>query len=276
MDKPIGHIVTWRVPQKVALDALRISMQEAGIDEKLAGDLHPRHALARALREIAREQPRVVRRFKNGEEGVLKFQLTREYLEEQGIEYRREAVLRLQDGQVTGDEPVIVERARDLLTAHLAQRLTSDLTRLVQRVVSAAGTDLIPVREQGGAYFVPEGHAVVLQLAALLEKIGGKLSMFSVTLGHGTEQSVAETVTDYLLGQIDELREAMKDVTSDSRSDVKARRLARVGELKQRLATYGTLLAGYAERVGQEVSKIETEVLAVLTKQAVTAEELGL
>lgn len=262
--QPLGHIITWKVPAKVALDALHSAMQDAGIPEELAGDLHPSHALSRALREIAREQPRVVRRLPKVEDGSSRFQLTREYLEEQGIGYEREAVLTLVDGRVSGDNAEIVSKASDLLTEHLGQRLTSDLTRLVQRVVTKAGTDLIPVREQGGAYFVPAGHAVVVQLAILLEKVGGQLKTFAVTLGHGTEQSVAETVTEYLLGQIGELREAMRGVTSESRKDAKQKRLARVGELKQRLESYQSLMAGYADRVGQEVQKVENEVLAAI------------
>jgi hypothetical protein len=273
MEKPLGHIITWRVPTRVALDTLRTAMQDAGIDDALAGELHPSHALSRALRELAREQPRVVKRLPKDDAGLTRFQLTREYLEEQGVSYEREAVLTLTEGRVSGDNAEIVSKASDLLSEHLATRLTSDLTRLVQRIVSNAGTDLIPVREQGGAYFVPEGHAVVAQLAALLERIDGRLKVFAVTLGHGTDQSVAETVTEYLLGQIDELRKAMDGITSESRRDAREKRLARVGELKQRLQSYQTLLAGYAGRVQEEVTKVENEVLAVLLGVG-TAEEV--
>ncbi len=269
--QPIGHIITWRVPARIPLDSLRSAMAEAGIPEDLAGDLHPRHALARALREMAQGKPRIVCRLPADAQDRPRMQLTREYLSGIGMEFERESVLTLDGTVVRGDVAEIATEARRLLLEHIDTRMTNDLTRLVQRVVSEAGTDLIPVREQGGAYFVPAGAAVVAQLAILLERIGGKLQMFAVTIGHGSDESIANTLADYLINQIGEFRTSIKDLGEDSRSDVRTRRIERIGSLKQRLGSYRTLLAASAERVAQVLSEAEGELLAKIGEQTALA-----
>jgi hypothetical protein len=268
MQSPIGHIITWRVPTRVPLDSLRAAMAEAGIPEALAGDLHPRHALARALREMAHGQPRIVRRLPTDDQDRPRMQLTREYLTKLGLDYQRECVLTLDGGVVRGDDAAIVTEAQRLLREHIETRMTHDLTRLVQRVVSEAGTDLIPVREAGGAYFVPAGAGVVAQLAVLLERIGGKLCLFAVTLGHGTEESIANTLADYLIGQIGEFRESIKGLGEDTRADVRTRRLERIAGLKQRLSSYRTLLGAIADRVAGVLREAEGDLLAKIGESA--------
>lgn len=260
--QPIGHIITWRVPARVSLDSLRAAMSEAGIPEALAGDLHPRHALARALREMAQGQPRIVRRLPADDQDRPRMQLTREYLSGVGLAYERESVLTLDGGVVRGDHAGIATEAQRLLQEHIDTRLTNDLTRLVQRVVEEAGTDLVPVREQGGAYFVPAGAAVVAKLAILLERIAGKLSTFAVTIGHGTDQSIADTLADYLISQIGEFRKSIEGLGEDARSDVRTRRIERIATLRQRLDGYRTLLAASADRVAGVLSEAEGALLA--------------
>jgi hypothetical protein len=266
--QPIGHIITWRVPARVTLDSLRAAMSEAGIPEELAGDLHPRHALARALHEMAHGQPRIVRRLPADDQDQPRMQLTREYLSKVGLEYQRECVLTLVGSVVRGDDAAIAVEAQRLLEEHIGTRLTSDLTRLVQRVVEDSGTDLIPVREQGGAYFVPAGAAVVAKLAILLERIAGRISMFAVTIGHGSDESIANTLADYLINQIGEFRTSIEGLGEDARSDVRARRIERIGALRMRLDSYRTLLAASADRVANVLREAEGDLLARIGEQA--------
>jgi hypothetical protein len=128
----------------------------------------------------------------------------------------------------------------------------------------------VPVREQGGTYFVPANHDVVARLRLLLEGIGGRLNTFAVTLGHGTDDSIADTLADYLLGQIKELKDSVSDLTPDARADVRQRRMQRAGELRQRLDSYKTLLAASAERVSNELERVDAQLVAAVA-QAVGA-----
>lgn len=278
---PAGHIVAWKVPSSVPVDSLTKAMQAAAIPAELLGDLQPRHALARAMRDMVKSSPRIARRLPKDDLGHPRMQITVESLKGERLEYTREAIVTLMDtGTVAVSDTTASATAADnaalagevdrLLGEHLAQRLTNDLTRLVQRVVNQAGADLVPVREQGGAYFVPHGHDVVDRLRTLLEGIGGRLNTFAVTLGHGSEDSIADTLADYLLGQIKELKDSVNDLTPETRADVRQRRMQRAGELRQRLDAYRSLLSASAERVGNELERVDNALISAVA-QAVGA-----
>lgn len=275
MSTPAGHIVAWKVPSCVPVASLEAAMTTASIPLDLLGDLQPRHALARAMRDVVKSQPRLARRLPKDDLGHLRVQLTTEFLKDAGLEYKREAVITLMDtGNVavgdfdgtSADAAKLAGEVDTLLGEHMAQRLTSDLTRLVQRIVDAAGADLVPVREQGGAYFVPANHDLVARLRLLLEGIGGRLNTFAVTLGHGTDDSIADTLADYLLGQIKELKESVSELGPDTRADVRNRRMARAGELRQRLDSYRVLLSASADRVGTELERVDTQLVAAVAE----------
>jgi hypothetical protein len=271
---PAGHIITWKVPSSVPVASLTAAMAAAHIPAELAGDLQPRHALSRAMRDLVKNQPRIARRLPKDDFGRPRMQITLEHLNGERLEYSREAIVTLMDdGRVvvsdaanTADCAALGTEVDRLLGEHLAKRLTNDLTRLVQRVVDQAGADLVPVREQGGAYFVPQGHDVVERLRILIEGIGGRLNTFAVTLGHGSEESIADTLAEYLLGQIKELKDSVADIGPGSRADVRNRRIQRAGELRQRLDSYRSLLAASADRVTTELERVDAQLMAAVAE----------
>ncbi len=267
-DGQLGTIVSWRVPNQVALDVLRTALRDAGLDETLAGDMRPQNALRRALGEM--KAGRVIRKLRrDGDE--LYFQLTKEHLDSQEITYNKEAEVHLNcdTGAVNGDDYEITAEARRLLAAHLDKRLTSDLTRLVQRVFDARRADLIPIREAGGAYFVPDMHTdLVEKVRTLLTEIKGKLRSFSVRLGsEDTKESVADSMSEYLISEIEDLEERCKEITAESRSDVVSRRLEEFGDKRKKLELYRGLLMGYADAIQEKFDSTERAILMKLTKQ---------
>lgn len=248
----IGTIVTWRTPSRVSLYALRNALEAAGVNAEEAGDLRPAHALARALRDL--EGRRIVRRLAKSETGLARFQLTAEVEASGVLYYDREAILELHaDGRITADrasDPMadaLVARATLLLQDALGTRLTSDLTRLMQRLVARAGTDLIPIREQGGAYFVPATrNDVVATLRTVLDMIGGQLRTWNVTIGHGTDTSVSDTVADYLAGLVNDWRESVAPLDEEAKASVRRRREEALAGIRARIDSYDHLLT--AER----------------------------
>jgi len=261
----LGTIVSWRVPKEVPIQSLRDALRTAGLDEALAGDMEPRNALRRALRDM--KEGRVIRKLRQDGD-CLYFQFTREFLDEREIRYAKEAELCLHEptGVVDCTEAEIEQTATKLLAEHIAKRLTSDLTRLVQRLYEARGADLIPIRPQGGAYFVPEMHAdLVRSTKVLLDAIGGKLHPWAVRLGCGdTAASVADVMAEYLTELITEFRASCEDVDGGSRKDVQLRRQERIGELRQKLELYKSLLGAFAEKIGGVINKAEEELLKKL------------
>lgn len=270
----LGWIVSWSVPKQIALDDLRNALATAGLDPSLAADMRNEHALRRGLREM--QDDRVIRKLRR-EEGKVFFQFTREFLDAREITYQREAELCLDTATavVTADDAAIAQQARDLLSQHLSKRLTSDLTRLVQRVYESAKADLIPIREQGFAYFVPSHHDDLVEKSRnLLTAIGGKLRSFAVRLGSDeTSASVAESMADYFGDLLKEFRETCVGLSEDTRVDVRARRMESIGELRAKLECYRGLLSGMAEQIDGEITEAEAALLRALATPGVNTPE---
>lgn len=245
----IGHVVTWRTPSRVTLESLRAALIAANVSPDEAGDLHPRHALARALRGL--EGRRIVRRLAGRDGQVVRFQLTAEVESGGMLYYDPEAVLSLDaHGVVTPDRESagpLADRAAGLLADELATRITSDLTRLMQRLVARAGTDLIPIREQGGAYFVPATRGDVVEtLRTVLDCIGGQLRTWNVTLGHGSDTSISDTVAEYLTGLVADWRESVAPLDEEAKASVRRRREDALTGIRSRVASYAHLLTSEA------------------------------
>lgn len=267
MNTPIGFIISWRLPAIIALADLRAGITKAGLDAlELAPDLQPRSLVSRSAGFIAKtastkDQKRLAR-----PTGTKARQITLEEAIGSTLSYTREAGIEYDDatGKLAGDgvgQAVLDDAAKEVT----GTRTASDVTRVVQHIVESAGVDLIPVREQGGAYFVPQGAGVIGRVATVLEAIGGSLSRFACTIGHGSDESVANTITDYMLKQISELQESVDELNETGiRSDVKSRRLTRVAELKDRIGAYATLVNTQGSKLTEALDRAEASLLAKL------------
>jgi hypothetical protein len=269
-DGQLGQIVTWRVPAQVSIDTLRAAITAAGLDSDMAGDLHPQHVLSRALRDM--KAGRVIAKLQRIDDDHVRFQITRQHVDAAGASYQREAMVTMNTTTraVSADDADIERQARALVDEHTAKRLTNDVSRLIQRIYDAQRADLIAIREQGGAYFVPDEHrALVDATRTLLGAIGGKLQSFAVRLGcSDTAESVASALADHLTGMVDELREQCAGLTTDARADVINRRTARIAELRRRLENYSGLLGAYTGSISTAIADTERELLAKIASPA--------
>lgn len=263
----LGQIVSWEVPSEVSLPKLRSALAKAGLGQELAADMAPRNALSRALREM--KAGRVIRKLRV-EGDVLWFQFTAEHLSQREVTYNKEAelALNMQTSRVTSTVPELAREAQQLLLQHMQKRLTSDLTRLVQRIFDSRRADLIPIRQQGGAYFVPDMHKEIVEKArTLLREIGGSLRTFSVRLGSGdTNAAVADSLFDYMKGMLKEYRESLEGVTKETRKDVVDRRMKEHQEILRKVECYKTLLGGLAEKLTTEAAEGKKVLMEHLTR----------
>lgn len=267
MNTPIGFIISWRVPNVITLNALRGGLGNAGLDLDLAPDLRPASLVARSATFIAKttsgkDMKKLARKVSHTAR-----QITREDADATGLTYAREAGIQFDDatGKLACDEPTIAATLDDTQQHITETRTASDVTRIIQRIVESAGVDLIPVREQGGAYFVPQGAGVIGQVATVLDAIGGDLSSFACTLGHGSDESVANVITDYMLKQIGELQASVNELNEAGiRSDVKSRRLTRVAELRERIGAYASLVTTQGSKLTDALDIAEASLLAKL------------
>lgn len=267
----LGQVISWRVPSEVRIETLREAMDASGFPPEMLRDMSHEQALRRGLREM--RDGRVIRKFHVDERGNVHFQLTLETASALGVEYRPETQLELErsSGLVFGPDPEVVRVATALLVEHLGKRLTPDLSRLIQRIFERFDGDLIPIREAGGAYFVPDRlSGLVVQVRDLLSKIGGGLRSFSVRLGcDDTAGSVADSLSEYLTGLVGEFRESCAALHSRSRRDAVVNREERIWAIRQKLEGYRDLLGAYSDGIARQIEMADREMLERLSLELV-------
>lgn len=272
---PAGFIVSWHVPSVVNVNDLRTGVALTGRNSmEFVPDLKPASLVSRSAGFLARalatkDTRRLARKVEH-----TKRQITAEHVDASGLTYSRDAAIEYDEttGKLKSD--VFSTSNLDPIAREIdSTRKAGDVTRVVQRIVEEAGSDLIPVRENGGAYFIPAGHRIIDDVRTVLEAVGGSMMQFACTIGHGadadrTGQSVATVITDYLLKNIEELRTAVEELGERHiRSDVRRNRLTRVSELRDRLHAYASLIGASGERIEQELARAEEVFLAKLAKQ---------
>ena len=258
----LGTIVTWRVPTQVPFTTVRTALTEAGLDPDMMKELAPYYALCRALNEM--KKGRVIRKLRKDDNKVF-FQLTREHLDPMEATYRRETELSIdtQTGVIGCSKERIRNKARELLEEHQANRTASDITYLLFRIYKTHAADLIAIREQGGAYFVPNEYSeLVRQTRVLLDGIGGKLRTFDIRLGSDdTAESVAESMSEYFEGLVEQFKETCENITAETGTVVQTRRWDEVAALKMKMELYKGLLSGYADHIGDVIGDAEKELM---------------
>jgi hypothetical protein len=273
---PVGYILSWRVPSVVSLSALRHGVAEIGLDPfALVPDLDAGSQVARTAGKVARSMSRKDSKRLARKVEYEKRQITAESNTGEALHYSRDFAVEFD--KTTGE--VVTSLGESLATVQqevLMTRRAMDVTRVVQRVIESAGSDLMPVREQGGAYFVPAGHEVIDKVERVVEGVGGRLSRFACTIGHqdvrkpgrkadATGESVANTIADYLLAQIGDLNKAVAELKeSGTRSDARRNRLTTVATLKDRLQNYAGLLGAQSSIIGQALGQAEEALLSKL------------
>lgn len=271
MDTPIGFIVSWQVPAVVSLDKLRTGLKNAGLDIDMAPDLRPPSLVARSASLIAKNTSDKASRKLARPVTHMSRQITSEVVgDDASLSYAKEATIGYDDvtGRLVSDGGTSTVALTETALYIRSTRTAGDVTRIVQRIVEASGSDLIPVRHQGGAYFIPQGHEIIDRIDTVLKAIEGELSRFACTLGHGTSESVSMTVTDYLVTQIDEFQESIDQLNEKGiRSDVKNRRLTRVAALKDKIHAYAGLITTGTEKLNELLASAEASLLAKLGPQ---------
>jgi hypothetical protein len=257
----LGEVITWAGPGTPVRHAdLTSALTAAGLDPALARELAPRHAFTRACRALARE--RVIRPASEDVHTVT-FQFTRESRRGGRFEYDLEAMLALdkRSGVVTCGDANLAAVAQAELDRCVAARTGADVTRVVQRLFERHA-DLFPIREQGGAYFVPAEHRpFVGRVAAFLAEVGGRVARFPVPAGTpGGDRSVTEAVASGLSALVGEFRRAVAGFDADTRPGTFERAAARVRAAKLKVEAYAEYLAGEKARLDAEVAAAVREL----------------
>ena len=253
----LGEIVSWYLPPgaEVRYSHLTDALRDSGLDAGVARAFLPRNAFARAVRKLTEQ--RIIRKV-DEDEAAVRFQFTRETNTGDALEYTREAILTLakETGAITcGDDPALEQRAKDAFDEAMDRRTSSDITAVVQRLFSdrkRPDVDLVPVRKQGGAYFVrKEALGFVDKVGAFLDRLHGELTRLPIAAGYGSgEKVVSVSVAEKISGLIGELDEVVDGFDPDPAKQ-HARSIAAAGDrvklIRHKIASYAEYLADQRE-----------------------------
>jgi hypothetical protein len=171
-------------------------------------------------------------------------------------------------GKVTCDLPGLATLAQEELDRCLEARTGSDVTRVVQRLFERQA-DLFPIREQGGAYFVPQEHIhFVDKVQAFLGRLNGKMSRFPVPAGTPEgDRSVKESVATGLAALIEEHQSAIDTFGEDTRPSTLERAAERIRQTRFKVEAYSTYLA-------EEKGRLEKDLATAAQKLRAKVQEL--
>lgn len=268
--KLLGEIITWTVGEgpheyKPIVQAL----EDAGLDKEVARELLPRHAFTRAAKKL---EEKVLDPIGKDSDWVS-YQITKRFLEEDEWKYAKEAWVRLDTvlGKVTGSDPKITKFIQEQLDRAIETRTASDVTKIVQKLFEKEA-DLVPLRDQGGVYFVPDLYSgFTKKVKEFLTKIGGRVGAFPVPAGtQDGDKSVQGAVKDHLQALINEHEEAVQKFGLDTRHDTLERAAEKIKQTRVKVEAYASYLQDKAQEMVDSVQLANdrlTARVAELTKQ---------
>jgi hypothetical protein len=277
-----GEIISWELASgtRMTHTALKAALATAGFDEKLARDMQPRNAFARACGDLA--DARIIRKLDEDEE-LLKFQFTKEQATGSGdvkrLAYDYEAVLVLnkRTGDVTcTDNPALGVKAAALVKAESETRKTCDISRILFRLFEA-NSDLFPVRSQGGVYFMPiRFQAFLTQIEKFLAEVPDAcLRRFPVPAGYSDscERSIKESVEMGLDRIIRDHVDAINEFDGKTRASTVEKMVERVNNTRFKVEAYADYLADKQAELLAKVAEAKTILKAkVMALAAAPAE----
>jgi len=253
--KLLGEIITWSCSGvKVRHIDLVNALRENDLDEGVARELAPRYAFSRACKKLS--DARIIRKVAEDED-TIQFQFTSERKEDERFVYELETLLTLEkaSGKVTCALPGLATLAQEELDRCLEARTGSDITKVVQRLFERKA-DLFPIREQGGAYFVPREHTGYTDLVqTFLGKINGKMSRFPVPAGTPEgDRSVKESVAAGIAALIKDHEEAISSFGEDTRESTLERAAERIKQTRFKVEAYSAYLAEEKGRLEKDLA----------------------
>lgn len=255
--KWLGIIVTWSSGPDGSThkqSQVTAALTAANLDSKYSRELLPRHGFARAARKLSDE--RIIEIFSQNETEIV-FQFTKMHLGDAEWEYNREAfvVLNKITGTVTSDNHGLAVTAQAALDDAMEARTTADITRIVQRLFEDH-SDLIPIRDAGGVYFVPQEHSLFAdKVEMFLKALGGRLDRIPVPEGtEAGDRAIQNAVGGAMEKLIEDHMLAVKGFEVNTRKDTIARAADKIRDTRVRIEAYAHYLG---ERQKDLLNKIE-------------------
>lgn len=258
-----GEIVTWNAKSGSVHthSAIVSALQSAGLNHELAREFLPRHAWARAARKM--EDGRLIDKV-NETADVLVFQFTKQFVnsKKEEVQFKKETLVRLNKttGEITCDDKAIQEVAQNELNRATQERTTNDVTKIVQRLFDD-NASLFPIRDQGGAYFVPQEHIdFIAKVQTFLGQLGGSMRRFEVADGKNSKSAIASSIAESFESLIQEHNEAVEGFTLSTRADTLENAANRIRDTRVKLEAYAHYLSGQSKELLKQVDSAKKKL----------------
>ncbi len=255
----IGTIVSWAAPKTpMKTEDLKQAARDAGLEEKIVREISYRNAFKRA---VSRIPDAIVRKVDNQGDKEC-YQVTREYKSNGEFHYSKTCTLIVSDGKVESSNGILEQEVRDSVDYCIEHQNSSDMTRMIQRSFTHSNYDLVPLRPQGGVYFVPEEQSSLVETVRdFVTKIGGTLFTYKLTPEERTAESVSMNMSKYLKGLLEDLRSSCDSLNSETPTHVLQRRCRSFAKLKAKVEAHSEILQSMASNLKSEISNAEIEAL---------------
>lgn len=258
----LGEIITWspgRGVSHIHKDVVT-ALTKANLDGDTARVILPKQAFSRASRILADERLIDVVREEND---LILFQFTKRAMKNEEWVFTKETLLTMNKntGKVTCPNKSIQEKAQAELDRCIESRTASDISNIVQRLFSDQ-TDLFPIREQGGAYFVPISHSTFTnKVEEFLRNLGGNMGRFPIPSGTATgDRSVKEAVASGLTAMVQEYEDAISNFGLDTRESTLQAAVDRVKNTKVKIEAYAHYLGDRKKKLEKELEEADEKL----------------
>lgn len=260
----LGQVIAWELPTGTNIKYVDLvdGLQRAGLETKVARQLLPRYAFARAAHKMS--ENRIIRSVVDDpNSNTLTFQFTKEFLQGDKYEYQFETnlILHKDTGRIECQLDGLRQMATELLQQAIENRTTADITRVVKRLFEKKA-DLFPVKADGGVYFVPEKYsAFVDQVEQLIQGLRGRLIRMEVPAGSKHAQNTVKGAVEAGLNQlIQEHAEAVESFGLDNRPSTLEKAMRRIDETKFKLEAYSAYLETLKPQMDERLALIRLQL----------------
>jgi CHAD domain-containing protein len=272
----LGEVITWSTkseePQKHK-DVVA-ALMNAGLDTAIARELLPRFAFSRATKKLT--DAAAIDVLKENDTHI-RFQFTKKAMKDDEWVYSKDTELTLNKttGEVSCPRKDLKESAQRLLDEAIEVRTTSDISKIVQRLIEKNG-DLFPIREQGGVYFVPvQFTEFIARIEIFLGKLGGRVTRFPVPAGtQFGDRAVQDSIADAMMAIIENHRQAVAQFTVNTRRDTIEHAAEKIKSTRVKIEAYADYLKDKSQELLDEVEKANGQLTAQVETLAQAKEDM--
>ncbi len=271
----LGEIVTWKPAGKCSHSDLTAALRDSGLDQSVARELLPRHAFARATRKLSDQ--RIIRKLDETPESI-RFQFTAESKRDGEFCYSLETVLTLDktSGRVQCDIESLESLAQGLVDNALGERTAADISKCVKASFEKNDRDIFAIRDEGGAYFVPQRHSeFTAMIQVFLGRLNGTMRRFPIPAGTSEgNRSVRESVESGLEAMAADIDAAVDGFGKDTRDSTMRRAADHIREVWYKAESYseylGDAMSKIADRLAQSKQHLRDKIARLADAESAT------